>query len=144
MVSSIVLMTVLTAGAPPVLTTAPAQFRTFGRQGRLFGRGNRGGCGTPAPCGTPVYHTAGCGTACGPIVVASPVSPVQPACVGGTCTVPVTHAQPVVTPAHPVVISGASCVGGSCGVPVYAAPVRTVAPAPVYYFSGGSYCPTCR
>lgn len=122
MVSSIVLMTVLTAGAPPVLTTAPAKIHGLGRQSRGCGGRASRGCGGNNGCGTVVYAQPTCGTVC-----QTPVTPCAPV----VHSAPVVHAAPVVHSApvvsysvplmhHTPVMSG--CAGGSCGMPVYSMP----------------------
>ncbi|MFQ3651985.1 MAG: hypothetical protein SNJ75_16810, partial [Gemmataceae bacterium] len=80
MVSSIVLMTVLTAGAPPVLTSAPAKIYGLGRQSRSCGSRQARGCGRG--CGTVNY------TLCGATVGYAPVT---------SCTAGATPCAPVVT-----------------------------------------------
>jgi hypothetical protein len=122
MVSSIVLMTVLTAGAPPVLTSAPAKIHGLGRQSRGCGGRQARGCGNASQCQPacgPVYYVPA--TQCAPVVHAAPVV---------TQCAPVVHHAPVVQYApvvhHAPMISG--CAGGSCGMPVYSAPS---------YFMGG-------
>jgi len=117
MVSSIVLMTVLTAGAPPILTSAPAKFQGLGRQSRSCGRSARrcnSGCGTAVSytqpcCGSVSYGAANC---CTPAAVVSYATPAPVV----SCATPVVHSAPVVTYAAPV-LSG--CAGGSCGGAVF-------------------------